>query len=87
MSQTSDAPVHGSESENPAIDAPTPRTGQPRTVQDWWPDQLDLGVLRKHSTTTDPLGPDFDYASEFEMLDVEELKRDLVELMTTSQDW
>ncbi|MFE7630206.1 catalase/peroxidase HPI [Kocuria sp. NPDC057446] len=87
MSQTSDAPVHGSESENPAIDAPTPKTAQPRTVQDWWPNQLDLGVLRKHSTTTDPLGPDFDYASEFATLDVEELKRDLVELMTTSQDW
>ncbi len=87
MSQTSDAPVHGSESENPAIDAPTPKTGQPRTVQDWWPNQLDLNVLRKHSATTDPLGPDFDYASEFATLDVEELKRDLVELMTTSQDW
>ncbi|MFF0989616.1 catalase/peroxidase HPI [Kocuria nitroreducens] len=87
MSQTSDAPVHGSESENPAIDAPTPTTSRPRTVQDWWPNQLDLGVLRKHSTTTDPLGPDFDYASEFATLDVEELKRDLVELMTTSQDW
>lgn len=87
MSQTSDAPVHGSESENPAIDAPTPKTGQPRTVQDWWPNQLDLTVLRKHSATTDPLGPDFDYATEFATLDVEELKRDLVELMTTSQDW
>ncbi|GAB2624869.1 catalase/peroxidase HPI [Kocuria himachalensis] len=87
MSQTSDAPVHGSESENPAIDAPTPKTGQPRTVQDWWPNQLDLNVLRKHSATTDPLGPDFDYASEFATLDVEELKRDLAELMTTSQDW
>jgi catalase-peroxidase len=87
MSQTPEAPVHGSESENPAIDAPTPKTGQPRTVQDWWPNQLDLNVLRKHSTTTDPLGPDFDYASEFATLDVEELKRDLVELMTTSQDW
>ncbi|MEX5259645.1 catalase/peroxidase HPI [Kocuria sp. CPCC 205263] len=87
MSQAPDAPVHGSESENPAIDAPTPKTGQPRTVQDWWPNQLDLNVLRKHSTTTDPLGPDFDYAKEFATLDVEELKRDLVELMTTSQDW
>ncbi|STX05782.1 catalase/peroxidase HPI [Kocuria rosea] len=87
MSQTPDAPVHGSESENPAIDAPTPKTGQPRTVQDWWPNQLDLNVLRKHSTTTDPLGSDFDYAKEFATLDVEELKRDLVELMTTSQDW
>ena len=87
MSQTPDAPVHGSESENPAIDAPTPKTGQPRTVQDWWPNQLDLNVLRKHSTTTDPLGLDFDFAKEFATLDVEELKRDLVELMTTSQAW
>ncbi|GAA1756580.1 catalase/peroxidase HPI [Kocuria aegyptia] len=87
MSPSPDAPVHGSESENPAIDAPTPKTSRPRTVQDWWPNQLDLGVLRKHSATTDPLGPDFDYASEFATLDVEELKRDLVELMTTSQDW
>jgi catalase-peroxidase len=85
---TPEAPAHGSESENPAIDSPTPKTGRrPRTVQDWWPDQLDLGVLRKHSATTDPLGADFDYAKEFGTLDVEELKRDLVELMTTSQDW
>ncbi|MHC5557620.1 catalase/peroxidase HPI [Kocuria sp. U4B] len=88
MCATPEAPAHGSESENPAIDSPTPKTGRrPRTVQDWWPDQLDLGVLRKHSATTDPLGADFDYAKEFGTLDVEELKRDLVELMTTSQDW
>ena len=64
-----------------------PRPASRRTVQDWWPNQLDLQVLRKHSTTTDPLGADFDYAKEFATLDVEELKRDLVELMTTSQDW
>ena len=44
-------------------------------------------MLRKHSTVTDPMGDDFDYATEFEGLDVEALKRDLVELMTTSQDW
>ncbi|GGG66296.1 catalase-peroxidase [Kocuria dechangensis] len=87
MSQTPEAPAHGSESENPAIDAPTPKAGRPRTVQDWWPNQLDLGVLRKHSATTDPLGDDFDYAREFAKLDVEKLKRDLTELMTTSQDW
>ncbi len=87
MPQTPDAPAHGSESENPAIDAPTPKSSRPRTVQDWWPNQLDLGVLRKHSSTTDPLGGDFDYAKEFQKLDVEALKRDLVELMTTSQDW
>jgi catalase-peroxidase len=87
MSENPDAPAHGSESENPAIDAPTPATHRPRTIQDWWPNQLDLGVLRKHSPTTDPLGGDFDYAQEFATLDVEELKRDLTELMTSSQDW
>jgi catalase-peroxidase len=78
---------HGSESENPAIDSPTPKEGRPHTNQDWWPNQLDLQVLRKHSRTTDPLGPDFDYAAEFAQLDVEALKSDLVELMTSSQDW
>ncbi|MGD6978560.1 MULTISPECIES: catalase/peroxidase HPI [Citricoccus] len=87
MSTTPDASVHGSESENPVIDAPTPVRHRPRTIQDWWPDHLDLGVLRKHSRTTDPLGGDFDYAREFSGLDVEELRRDLTELMTSSQDW
>ena len=76
-----------SESENPAIDSPTPTTSRPRTAQDWWPDQLDLQVLRKHSATTDPLGQGFDYAKEFEKLDVEALKADIFELMTASQDW
>jgi len=87
MTEKPDAPAHGSESENPAIDAPTPKTKRPRTSQDWWPDQLDLQVLRKHSATTDPMGGDFRYADEFATLDVEALKRDLVDLMTTSQDW
>ena len=85
--QAAPAPAHGSESENPAIDSPTPKTSRPRTAKDWWPDQLDLQVLRKNSVTTDPLGDDFDYATEFEKLDVEALKRDLVEVMTTSQSW
>ncbi|MCW2847020.1 MAG: katG [Marmoricola sp.] len=87
MTERHEAHAHGSESENPAIDSPTPRTGRPRTVQDWWPDQLDLQVLRKHAVTTDPLGQAFDYAEEFEKLDVEALKSDLVELMTSSQAW
>src|SRR4051794_2828510 len=87
MTEKPDAPAHGSESENPAIDTPTPKTTRPRTSKDWWPDQLDLQVLRKHSATTDPMGGDFRYSDEFAGLDVESLKRDLVELMTTSQDW
>jgi catalase-peroxidase len=79
---------HGSESENPAIDSPTPKTGgRPHTNRDWWPNQLDLSVLHAHSTKVDPLGPDFDYAREVETLDVEALKQDIVDVLTTSQDW
>jgi catalase-peroxidase len=76
-----------SESENPAIPSPTPEVPQPRTNHDWWPNQLDLTVLHRHSSLTDPMGEDFDYAKEFASLDLDALKRDLIELMSTSQDW
>ncbi|MCL7456838.1 catalase/peroxidase HPI [Micromonospora sp. MSM11] len=80
--------AHGSESENPAIDSPTPKTGsRPRTNRDWWPNQIDLSVLHAHSSKASPLGEDFSYAKEFAKLDVEALKRDIVEVLTTSQDW
>ncbi len=59
----------------------------PRTNRDWWPNQLDLSVLHRHSHLSDPMGADFDYAKEFATLDLDALKRDLVELMSTSQDW
>jgi catalase-peroxidase len=76
-----------SESENPAIPSPTPKTTRPRTNQDWWPNQLDLRVLHQHSPLSNPMGEDFDYAEAFKTLDLEALKRDLVEVMTTSQEW
>jgi catalase-peroxidase len=76
-----------SESENPAIDAPQPKRGRPQSNQDWWPNQLDLSVLHQHSPHANPMDPDFDYAQAVEQLDVEALKRDLVEVMTDSQDW
>jgi catalase-peroxidase len=76
-----------SESENPAIASPTPKATRPRTNRDWWPDQLDLQVLHQHSPRANPMGPDFDYAAEFASLDVEALKKDLLQVMTTSQDW
>ena len=76
-----------SESENPAIPSPTPKTGRPHTNRDWWPNQLDLSVLHRHSPACSPLGAGFDYAKEFESLDLEALKRDLVDLMTDSQEW
>ena len=77
----------GSESENPAISAPTPTAHRPMTNQDWWPNQPNLSVLRVHSPKSNPLGSDFDYAAEFAKLDVDALKRDVIDLMTTSQDW
>jgi catalase-peroxidase len=78
----------GSESENPVIPSPEAKTDhRPRTNRDWWPNQPDLRVLHAHSPSADPLGPDFDYKKAFRSLDVEALKRDLAELMTSSQDW
>jgi catalase-peroxidase len=77
-----------SESENPAIPSPTPRTGgRPRTNRDWWPNQVELSVLNKPSKDSDPLGEDFDYKAAFAELDVEAVKRDLVQVMRTSQAW
>ena len=78
----------GSESENPAIPSPTPKpTRRPRTNQDWWPNQLNLQVLHQHSPSSSPVGPDFNYAEAFKTLDLDALKRDIFEVMTTSQDW
>ncbi|MEH6437816.1 catalase/peroxidase HPI [Massilia sp. DD77] len=76
-----------SESENPAIPSPTPKAGRPRRNKDWWPNQLDLSVLHTHSHLSCPLEEEFDYAEQFKGLDVEALKQDLIEVMTTSQDW
>ena len=76
-----------SESENPVIPAPTPKRTRPMTNKDWWPNQLDLSVLHRHSQLSNPLGDDFNYRQEFKGLDVEALKRDLIALMTNSQEW
>ncbi len=76
-----------SESESPVIPSPTPTAHRPRSNRDWWPEQLDLRVLSQHSPGSNPMGEDFDYADEFATLDVDALKRDVVEVMTTSQDW
>jgi len=55
--------------------------------RDWWPNQLNLHILRQHSNLSDPMDPDFDYAEEFKKLDLEAVKDDLHELMTNSQEW
>ncbi len=76
-----------SESESPAIHAPTLKPHQPRSNQDWWPNQLDLSVLHQHSPASNPMGEGFNYAEELKTLDVDALKQDIIEVMTTSQGW
>ncbi len=55
--------------------------------RDWWPNQLKLNILRQHSALSNPMGGSFDYAKEFKSLDFEALKKDIIDLMTTSQSW
>ena len=56
-------------------------------TSDWWPNNLDLSVLRQHSPVSDPMDEDFDYAEEFSKLKIKSVKKDIEALMTTSQDW
>ncbi|HET7738233.1 MAG TPA: peroxidase family protein, partial [Tepidiformaceae bacterium] len=55
--------------------------------QQWWPNQLNLKVLKQDSSSADPMGEDFNYAEEFKSLDLDALRKDLYDLMTNSQDW
>ncbi|TAE78667.1 MAG: catalase/peroxidase HPI [Verrucomicrobia bacterium] len=55
--------------------------------RDWWPNQLQLNILRQHSSLSDPMDPGFDYAAEFQSLDLAAVKQDIFALMTDSQDW
>ncbi len=57
------------------------------TNRDWWPNQLNLKILHQHSSLSDPMGEGFDYAKEFKSLDFDAVKRDLLAVMTHSQDW
>jgi catalase-peroxidase len=66
---------------------PVPNTTVLRMNRDWWPNQLDLRVLRLNHTASNPLGEDFDYAEEFKTLDLDAVQRDLETVLTTSQEW
>ena len=77
----------GSESESPVIPSPTPKAHGPMSNQDWWPNQVNLEVLHQHSSLSNPMDADFDYKKEFQTLDLEALKRDVIKVMTTSQEW
>ena len=63
------------------------RTGGATTNRDWWPNQLKVELLHQHSSKSDPMGEDFNYAKEFKSLDLAAVKKDLAALMTDSQDW
>ncbi len=68
-------------------EAPRPEGRRGTMNRDWWPNQLDLGVLHQHSALSDPMGEAFDYAEEFKTLDLQAVKNDLYALMNESQDW
>ncbi len=71
------------------LQSPAGRTSDKRGTsnRDWWPNQLNLNILHQHHPASNPLGADFNYREEFKKLDYFALKKDLAELMTTSQDW
>lgn len=75
----SKCPFHNGES--------SPTAGSGTTNRDWWPNRLKLDVLRQHSSLSDPMDDDFNYAEEFQKLDLNEVKQDLYNLMTDSQEW
>ena len=79
MSDESKCPVTGKSSRQVA--------GGGTTNKDWWPNQLNLGILHQHSSKSNPMGEAFDYAKEFKKLNLAALKKDLIALMTDSQDW
>ncbi|HOD14726.1 MAG TPA: catalase/peroxidase HPI [Spirochaetota bacterium] len=62
-------------------------SGRGTSNRDWWPNQLNLGILHQQTPASNPMGPDFNYAEEFRKLDLKALKKDLARLMTDSQEW
>jgi len=75
------------DSKSPATGRTQRQTGGGTTNLDWWPNRLKLEILHQHSSKSNPMGEDFNYAKEFKSLDLKAVKKDLSELMTKSQDW
>ncbi|WP_407334119.1 catalase/peroxidase HPI [Enterovibrio sp. 27052020O] len=69
------------------VTAPALSQSEPKSNQFWWPDQLNLAPLRDHSQESNPMGDGFDYAEAFETLDLNAVKKDISEVLVTSQDW
>lgn len=79
MGENNNCPVTGMTSKLP--------TGKRATNKDWWPDQLDIGILHQHTPASNPMGAYYNYAEEFKKLDLAALKEDLYKMMTDSQEW
>jgi catalase-peroxidase len=90
MSEHPDAVVGEMNEESPACPVATARPNHPTEGAGnrvWWPDHLNLGILRKHPAVANPMDSQFDYAAEFKTVDLDELRADVDAVMTTSQDW
>nr|Q02A20.1 RecName: Full=Catalase-peroxidase; Short=CP; AltName: Full=Peroxidase/catalase [Candidatus Solibacter usitatus Ellin6076] len=85
--QSNDAAVAGAPNDHGAAKCPVAHTAHGRRNRDWWPDALDISTLHRNSSLSDPMGSGFDYAMEFESLDLQAVIKDLHALMTDSQDW
>ncbi len=79
MNSEAKCPFHGGAVKHTA--------GAGTSNRDWWPNMLNLNILRQHSSRSNPMGEDFSYAKEFKKLDLKAVKKDLYDLMTDSQDW
>jgi catalase-peroxidase len=66
---------------------PAGENGRAKSLQEWWPNRLDLGVLRQHSDKSNPMGSEFDYREAFANVDYDALKKDIEDVMLDSQDW
>jgi catalase-peroxidase len=88
MSENNDALVTDTSTGGcPVAHARAPHPTQGGGNQQWWPNRLNLKILHKNPPAADPMGADFDYAAEFATLDLAAVKRDIAEVLTTSQDW
>ena len=90
MSDSPDAVVgemNEDEARCPVVHDRAPHPSQGGGNRAWWPDRLNLKILAKNPAEANPMGDSFDYAAEFESLDLDAVKKDIAELLTTSQDW
>ena len=79
MNETSKCPVTGKSAKAVA--------GGGTSNREWWPNQLNLKILHQHTLKANPMGKEFNYAEEFKKLDLKAVQKDLVALMTDSQEW